>query len=123
MYHLGVRAHSNTSKILLVTTCDLTPKTLDVRELRNAIQRSCLLCRGDVILPDHLPPKVGALASSGAAAIAGRLSQVERAAVLATLDECKGNRTHAATKLGISRRALIYKLQAIEAEEGQKAGG
>ena len=61
----------------------------NVRELRNAIQRSCLLCRGDVILPEHLPPKVAALASSDAAATAGRLSQVERAAILATLEECK----------------------------------
>jgi len=89
----------------------------NVRELRNAIQRSCLLCRGDVILPEHLPPKVAALASSGAGAdTAGRLSQVERAAILATLEECGGNRTQAAKKLGISRRALIYKLRAIEAE-------
>lgn len=89
----------------------------NVRELRNAIQRSCLLCRGDVILPEHLPPKVAALAKGGAAAAAGRLSQVERAAILATLEECHGNRTHAAKKLGISRRALIYKLHAIEEEQ------
>jgi len=88
----------------------------NVRELRNAIQRSCLLCRGDVILPEHLPPRVSALVSSEAAASAGRLSQVERAAILATLEECKGNRTQAAVQLGISRRALIYKLRAIEVE-------
>jgi len=88
----------------------------NVRELRNAIQRACLLCRGDVILPEHLPPKVGGLAGSPAAAAspAGRLSQVERATILATLAECHGNRTHAAKKLGISRRALIYKLRGIE---------
>ena len=91
----------------------------NVRELRNAIQRACLLCRGDVIMPEHLPPKIAALASSGSApadAGRGRLSQVERATILATLDECNGNRTHAARKLGISRRALIYKLRVIEAE-------
>jgi DNA-binding NtrC family response regulator len=89
----------------------------NVRELRNAIQRSCLLCRGDVILPEHLPPKVAALATTEATTAAGRLSQVERAAILATLEECGGNRTHAAKKLGISRRALIYKIRAIEAEK------
>jgi DNA-binding NtrC family response regulator len=90
----------------------------NVRELRNAIQRACLLCRGDVILPEHLPPKVAALASTPQTenADAGRLSQVERATILATLEECGGNRTHTAKKLGISRRALIYKLRAIEAE-------
>jgi DNA-binding NtrC family response regulator len=90
----------------------------NVRELRNAIQRACLLSRGDVIMPEHLPPKIAALAASGTDAPprAGRLSQVERATILATLNECQGNRTHAAKKLGISRRTLIYKLRAIELE-------
>ena len=88
----------------------------NVRELRNAIQRACLLCRGDVILPEHLPPKIAALATAPGQrnADAGRLSQVERATILATVEECGGNRTHAAKKLGISRRALIYKLRAME---------
>jgi transcriptional regulator with PAS, ATPase and Fis domain len=89
----------------------------NVRELRNAIQRACLLCRGDVILPEHLPPKIAApsLSPTPEDAEAGRLSQVERATILATLEECGGNRTHTAKKLGISRRALIYKLRAMEA--------
>jgi DNA-binding NtrC family response regulator len=89
----------------------------NVRELRNAIQRACLLCRGDVVMPEHLPPAIGALAGGSGRSDAdrGRLSQVERATILATLEECGGNRTHAAKKLGISRRALIYKIRAIEA--------
>ncbi len=87
----------------------------NVRELRNAVQRACLLCRGDVILPEHLPPKIAAPAAGAPAADGGRLSQVERATILATLEECGQNRTHAARKLGISRRALIYKLRDIEA--------
>ncbi|MEN6496178.1 MAG: sigma-54 dependent transcriptional regulator [Thermoguttaceae bacterium] len=90
----------------------------NVRQLRNAIQRACLLCRGDVILPEHLPPALAAPAGTPAAEPyeGGRLSQVERATILAVLAECQGNRTHAAKQLGISRRALIYKLRAIEAE-------
>jgi DNA-binding NtrC family response regulator len=90
----------------------------NVRELRNAIQLACLVCRGDVILPEHLPPKIADRASGSdqQGPKTGRLSQIERATILATLEECKGNRTQAAKKLGISRRGLIYKLRAMEAE-------
>ena len=90
----------------------------NVRELRNAVQRACLLCRGDIVLPEHLPPRVASLAEKPASAgdDGSRLSQVERATILATLAECHNNRTQAAKKLGISRRALIYKLRAIEEE-------
>lgn len=85
----------------------------NVRELRNAIQRACLLCQGDVILPEHLPVKMQASAIPDDSNL-GRLSQVERAMIMTTLEECGGNRTQAAKKLGISRRALIYKLHEIE---------
>ncbi len=90
----------------------------NVRELRNAVHRACLLGRGDVILPEHFPPAIAMLAQAASSnrATAGRLSQVERATILATLAECRGNRTAAARKLGLSRRALIYKLREIERE-------
>ena len=103
--------------------CLLThPWPGNVRELRNAVQRACLLCRGDIILPEHLPPKIARLAvdTSEDTEDVGRLSQVERATILATLEECGGNRTHTAKKLGISRRALIYKLRTIEAENRRR---
>jgi DNA-binding NtrC family response regulator len=87
--------------------------TGNVRELRNAIQRACLLCQGDVILPEHLPANI-ATKTTAEMPDTNRLSQVERATILATLQECEGNRTHAAKKLGISRRALIYKLRDID---------
>ncbi len=95
--------------------------TGNVRELRNAMQRACLLCRGDIIMPEHLPAKIAGLASRDGAddSTTGRLSQVERTTILTTLEECQGNRTQAAKKLGISRRGLIYKLRAIEAESGK----
>lgn len=107
-----VRLSPQTRQCLLVH-----PWPGNVRELRNAMQRACLLSRGDVIMPEHLPPKIAAIAATAAdvEAPAGRLSQVERATILATLAECNDNRTQAAKKLGISRRALLYKLQAIKA--------
>jgi len=90
----------------------------NVRELRNAIQRACLLSRGDVIIPEHLPPKIASVASGAPESPSeqGRISQVERAPIVATLAETGGNRTQAAKKLGISRRALIYKIRAMENE-------
>lgn len=88
----------------------------NVRELRNAVHRACLLSRGDVILPEHLPPAVvQATGRQPPAAGSGRLAQLEQAAILAALAECGGNRTRAAEKLGISRRALLYKLRAMQA--------
>ncbi|MCC9601080.1 sigma-54 dependent transcriptional regulator [Stieleria sp. JC731] len=89
--------------------------TGNVRELRNAIQRACLLCQGDVILPEHLPANIASEPIDNSR-YAGRLSQVERATIMATLHECGGNRTQTAKKLGISRRALIYKLNDIESD-------
>jgi DNA-binding NtrC family response regulator len=93
----------------------------NVRELRNAMQRACLLCRGDIILPEHLPPKIasGCGVPDLSTADTDRLSQVERATILATLAECHDNKTQAAKKLGISRRALIYKLHDIDAQAGE----
>jgi DNA-binding NtrC family response regulator len=89
--------------------------TGNVRELRNVIQRACLLCRGDVIMPEHLTRSVGEASSSQQEwSDTDRLSQVERATILSTLQECDGNRTHAAKKLGISRRTLINKLKEIQ---------
>jgi len=90
----------------------------NVRQLRNAIHRACLLCRGDVILPEHLPHQLSALRQQAEQrpAAGGRLSQLERAAILAALQECGGNRTQAAKKLGISRRTLIYKLRTLQVE-------
>jgi DNA-binding NtrC family response regulator len=39
------------------------------------------------------------------------LGDIERQAIFATLRKCGFNRTETAKALGISRRALIYKLQ------------
>ncbi|MGD0016568.1 MAG: sigma-54 dependent transcriptional regulator [Verrucomicrobiia bacterium] len=85
----------------------------NVRELRNAIERAVLLSHGDLILPEHLPVRVQEVTTESAQKTAGRatcLEDVERQAILKALREHGFNRTEAAKTLGISRRALLYKL-------------
>jgi DNA-binding NtrC family response regulator len=86
----------------------------NVRELRNAMERAALLSRGEMILPEHLPARVRGPVEQPAmteAPDAQRLEEIERQAILQALKEHKHNRTETAKALGISRRALIYKLQ------------
>jgi DNA-binding NtrC family response regulator len=88
----------------------------NVRELRNAIQRASLLCRGDLILPDHLPARIrpGAHPERRVELTdAKKLDEIEAEAVLVALRKNNFNRTATAKVLGISRRALIYKLQRL----------
>jgi DNA-binding NtrC family response regulator len=86
----------------------------NVRELRNAMERAALLSRGDLILPEHLPSKVrGGSPGPAVPAIADaeQLGEIERQAIFQALRKHDFNRTETAKALGISRRALIYKLQ------------
>ena len=86
----------------------------NVRELRNSMERAALLSQGDVILLEHLPARVRAAASTTPSATegeAGHLDDIERQAIFQALRKHKFNRTETARALGISRRALIYKLQ------------
>ncbi|MGO8837869.1 MAG: sigma-54-dependent transcriptional regulator [Limisphaerales bacterium] len=86
----------------------------NVRELRNAMERAVLLSRSELILPEHLPARVREAAGLPAAAPAGdaqQLEEIERQAILTALKQHDSNRTETARALGISRRALIYKLQ------------
>jgi DNA-binding NtrC family response regulator len=87
----------------------------NVRELRNAMERAALLSLGELILPEHLPSKVRVGAEAAAPLEAGgdaqQLGEIERQAIVQALRKHDFNRTETAKALGISRRALIYKLQ------------
>jgi len=88
----------------------------NVRELRNAMERAVLLARSELILPTHLPTKVREAVPSQAqtptsSVDAQQLEEIERQAILQALRKHDFNRTETARALGISRRALIYKLQ------------
>jgi DNA-binding NtrC family response regulator len=95
----------------------------NVRELENTLHRAVLLAQGDDIGPDAIliegaAPSVpgGSFDSSTEGAGTGRLvgrtvADVERDLIIDTLRHCLGNRTHAATILGISIRTLRNKLR------------
>jgi DNA-binding NtrC family response regulator len=85
----------------------------NVRELRNAMERAALLSRGDVILPEHLPTRVRAGETRPVPVDLEKLEEVEREAILHALRKHRFNRSETARALGISRRALIYKIQRL----------
>jgi DNA-binding NtrC family response regulator len=96
----------------------------NVRELENVMHRAVLHAHGGEIGPEaiELPADSAAQtaapagadpgAASGLAALVGqRMEDVEQGLILETLHHTGGNRTHAATILGISIRALRNKLR------------
>ena len=103
----------------------------NVRELRNAMERAVLLSRSELIMPDHLPARLRSaeIPSSAVSGLAvssseqpiddSKLEEIERQAVLIALEKHAFNRTETAKALGISRRALLYKLQHLR-ESGYK---
>jgi DNA-binding NtrC family response regulator len=88
----------------------------NVRELKNAIERALVLC-GDTITVSDLPEKLRDAGqrvrpvAPAPADMRGHLAEVERAAIVAALDAEDQNQTRAARRLGVSRRALIYKME------------
>jgi DNA-binding NtrC family response regulator len=95
----------------------------NVRELRNAMERAALLSGGELILPEHLPARVRGTPApiprdpAAEPVDAQKLEEIERQAVLDALRKFNFNRTDTARALGISRRALLYKLQRLR-EQG-----
>lgn len=91
----------------------------NVRELRNAMERAALVSRGELILTEHLPTRlrqsIQEPAESAEPTSPHKLEEIERAAILRALRDNQFNRTETAKALGISRRALVYKLQRLKA--------
>ena len=87
----------------------------NVRELENEVERAFNLADADGYLtPDLLSDKFAALrpaAATSAASLRGAVEHFEAQLVRDALQRNAGNQTRTATELGLSRRALIDKLQ------------
>lgn len=86
----------------------------NVRQLRNLLQRLVVTTPAAVILPEHLPGPLGALADGPgqfSMALGASLQEAEAELIRQTLQRLTGNRREAAAILGISVRALQYKIK------------
>jgi DNA-binding NtrC family response regulator len=84
----------------------------NVRELENAIERAVVLCQGTQIGAEHLPGAASESVQEPALLIPGvTLAELERMAILQTLEAMDGSTARAAEVLGISRRKVQYRLK------------
>ena len=84
----------------------------NVRELENVVERAVVLCDGPRIERKHLPASlVPAEERGGPPPIPGStIAELEKYAILRTLEACGGSTSKAATVLGVSPRKIQYKL-------------
>jgi two-component system, NtrC family, response regulator AtoC len=85
----------------------------NVRELRNAVECAAATAEGSEIRAEHLPPAVRRTtgATDETSPLRARVDETERRTIVAALAANNNNQSRAARDLGISRRALIYKME------------
>lgn len=96
----------------------------NIRELENILQRAITLCDGNVItvddlqLPSHtegeIKPTSDVNIQANGEALDSYLGDIERQTILSALEKTRWNKTKAAKLLGISLRALRYRLEKLE---------
>ena len=91
----------------------------NIRELRNTVERMVVMARKDVITVSDIPKEMRASVAEKKSGDLPALESPDRpldinahekSLIAKALRECKGNRTSAAKKLGISRRTIIRKI-------------
>jgi DNA-binding NtrC family response regulator len=92
----------------------------NVRELENVVERAVVLCDGTRIEKKQLPPSVvpSDERDTPPAIPGSTIADLERYAILKTLEACGGSTSKAATVLGVSPRKIQYKLhEYVQGEE------
>ena len=101
----------------------------NVRELENVLERALTLSTTGSITPEHIrlrtgappaaaepPAHVGPSAAEGGAALGTQLEGIERDAIVKALEKTRYNKTAAAKLLGMSFRALRYRIKKLGIE-------
>lgn len=95
----------------------------NIRELKNVIERACILTNSDMILPSHLPEELRnnfrSIESKGSESDIGleKLEDVEGYHIMKILKQVNGNKSAASKMLGISRFTLREKMKKYGIEE------
>ncbi|HET7753417.1 MAG TPA: sigma-54 dependent transcriptional regulator [Anaeromyxobacteraceae bacterium] len=95
----------------------------NVRELEAVIDGAVAVCTGSEILPEHLSPVLlrEADTSTASALIPGAtLFEIEREAILRTLEQAGGSTARAADILGVSIRKVQYRLREYRAGQSTR---
>ncbi len=92
----------------------------NVRELENVLERAITLCENSSISADDILIKTNQPAASPATAtlngLGDQLESIERDAIIKALEDARFNKTAAARKLGMTLRALRYRIQKLGIE-------
>jgi two-component system, NtrC family, response regulator PilR len=102
----------------------------NVRELENVLERALTLCTAGLITPEHIrlratsrPPAAAEPAAARSAAgipegsaLGSQLESIEREAIVRALEKTRYNKTAAAKLLGMSFRALRYRIKKLGIE-------
>ena len=86
-----------------------------MRELENTLQRAMCLCENELIEPGDLGLKetIDTLPPSDSMPLTPYLDSIEKQAILQALERTGGNKTRAAKELGLTFRALRYRLKKL----------
>ncbi len=101
----------------------------NVRELENVLERAVTLSGSGTVEAEHIRlrsvPRAGSASAShaptiaqpeGGGALTDQLEHLERDAIIKALEQTRYNKTAAAKLLGVTYRALRYKIQKLEIE-------
>ncbi len=83
----------------------------NIRELRNVLERACLLSSGETLEVEHFP---GIHREAVQMSNNQKLRTAEAAHILTIVDQCNGDTIEAAGKLGISRATLYRKIKKMK---------
>ncbi len=85
----------------------------NVRELINVVEYAFVVCKEDVIMPEHLPPRILMRTTGKSKSLAKESRYIMKENIIEALKATNGNRQRAAKILGISRVTLWKRMKEL----------